>query len=185
VVVPDDVVVPAPVAPPQPPHEEAAPPPADDPIVSASPPPPEPADEAVTLLARAIEKLRHDPRTALRLLDDLATHHPSHALDLERRQLRIDALVLLGDRKSALAELDALDLESTTRPTQLRILRGELRAATGRCPEALTDFDRVSGTDRADYGKAVCLGSPDALRAYLARHPNGHFAAEVRRALGL
>jgi tetratricopeptide (TPR) repeat protein len=114
---------------------------------------------------------------------------------------RIDALLALGRRGEALRVLSGLGgaaIEGLPRAVELRVLRGELLAEAKRCLEAMPDFERAlehggaAGLEeRALWGRASCratLGRNDAARAdlerYLARFPEGRFAAQARGALG-
>ncbi len=99
----------------------------------------------------------------------------------------------LGNEAAALALLERIPLEHVGRGLELRLLRGELRARHD-CRTAILDFDRVLGAhpsrsldERALYGRATCRRSVGELAgasadfgAYLARYPDGRFAATVR-----
>ena len=150
------------------------------------------------LLAQAMERVRrhHDPDGALQLLDRYDRRFPDGALRAEARSVRIDALLQADRRRPALSLLDAQDLGSTPRGPELRIVRGELRAAARRCGEAITDFssalERVDGDlgERALFGRALCRsatgdrsGGAADLERYLSLFPDGRFAAAARRAL--
>jgi TolA-binding protein len=109
----------------------------------------------------------------------------------------VDALLMLGRDRDALALLQTLALQARGRDQELRVVRGELAAAAS-CARAISDFDAVLAgmpapalAERALYGRATCLArlgdAPAAardLRAYVRRFPDGRFAAEARRALG-
>lgn len=135
---------------------------------------------------------KHDAKQALALLDQYRARFPRGALALEATTARLDALLLAGKRREALAVLDALPLERVGRRVELRLLRGELRAEQS-CKRALVDFELVlqSGAtpwaERALYGRAVCLlrsgdraGARADLERYLQRYPGGRFAGDVR-----
>jgi TolA-binding protein len=145
------------------------------------------------LLAMAIRQLRgkHDPRAALATLDDHDARFPHGALGAEVRAARVEALVALGDRRGALALLDAGPVKG-----EQAVLRGELRLDAGRAEEAVRDFESalIGTTDkleqRALYGRAaarVRLGDPAGARRdledYLRRFPRGASAAAARAAL--
>jgi len=57
--------------------------------------------------------------------------------------LRAEALLQIGRKGDALAELDRLSLAQMPNSDEPHVLRGELRAAVGRWREALADFDVV------------------------------------------
>jgi TolA-binding protein len=83
------------------------------------------------------------------------------------------------------------------RDGELRTVRGELRASSGRCREATADFAWALGhqpttatTERALFGRAACnktLRDLNGARAdyseYLERFPSGKFAAAAEAAL--
>ena len=148
------------------------------------------------LLGEALTRLRqkHDARGALATLDEYRTRYPSGALKREAEGARIDALLLLGRNDEALAELRALTFRPTGRDQELRLIRGELSAATN-CADAVADFDRVLDektslplVERALHGRAACrlrlgdqAGAIQDLSEYLRRFPDGRFAPEARR----
>ena len=163
--------------------------PSEDPVVAES-----------RLLADALTALRQrrDPELALRALDDYERRFPAGALAPEAAAARIDALLALGRRAQALARLETLPLERLPRGTELRVLRGELRAGRGALGAALDDFTAVlsapnvsaASLGRALYGRGSCrsrLGDVPGARAdlteYLRRFPSGPFAEPARRAL--
>jgi TolA-binding protein len=179
------------------------------PPVEVLPPPP---DEH-SLLATAVRRLRtaHDPASALAALDDYRVRFPSGALAPEASMLRAEALLQIGRKSDALAELDGLSLAQMPNSDGPHVLRGELRAAAGRWREALADFDVVlrghagesapigAPTDakahgrlaRALWGRALArsrLGDDAGARAdlqeCLRRFPRGRFAPEAARLLG-
>jgi hypothetical protein len=171
-----------------------------------APLPAEPRDLPATIateagmVAEALSQLRQegDPRAALATLDAYARTFPHGVLETEAVRTRLEAVIRLDDRKAALALLDAMPGLSDEPRTDLLLTRAELRAAAGRFREALADFTHVlegeggapSASERALYGRAVCLGrlaEDDRARAdlltYERRFPNGRFATEVRRLL--
>ena len=169
--------------------------------MTALPPPPAAApglgDEA-RLLRRALEELRQerDPLEALAALDEHRSRLPAGVLRADADILRVEVLLALDRDGEALALLERLDLSGTPRAEELRVTRGELRAARD-CGRALADFERVlrgpappALAERALRGRAVCAlrladqdAAREALRAYLEQFPAGPFAAEARRRL--
>jgi hypothetical protein len=176
-------------------------PPVEPPPVEA-PPPATSSPIAVeqSLLGQAIRTLRdgHDARAALALLAQHADHFPQGAFSSEATVLRIEALLALGQRNDALALLDAASLASLPNQDEQRVVRGELRAASGRWREAQQDFDELlqrralrsasartrTIQERALWGRAAArsrLGDEAGTRAdlqlYLRYFPAGQFAA--------
>ncbi len=179
------------------------------PPAEASPPPP---DEHF-LLTTAVRRLRtaHDPASALAALDDYRARFPGGVLAPEAAMLRAEALLQIGRKGDALAELDGLSLAQMPNSDEPHVLRGELRAAVGRWREALADFDVVlrghagAGADigtppdakahgrleRALWGRALArsrlgddAGARADLRECLRLFPRGRFAPEAARLLG-
>jgi hypothetical protein len=159
----------------------------------------EPAAESAlaresAVLSRALTALRrdHDAATALRVLDEYQSRFPAGVMSFEASTARVDALLMLGRRASALQLLSGLPLERSARRAELQLLRAELNAERD-CSRALADFDAVLAVgpagglaERALYGRAGCrlrLGQAAAARAdlqsYAARFPNGRFAQQV------
>ncbi|HTQ02728.1 MAG TPA: hypothetical protein VMI54_02685 [Polyangiaceae bacterium] len=146
-------------------------------------------------LERALTALRreHDAAGALALLDRYAADFPAGELRLEADVARVDANLALGKDSAALALLDRLPLEHVGRGLELRLVRAEL-TATRDCGRANLDFDRVLAShpapafdERALFGRASCRqkvgdasGSRADLETYLARYPEGRFAAAAR-----
>lgn len=218
--VPPPAVAPAPVAAPPP---AAAPPapapleialpapglaPAPSAVRSARPPAPAPAEPESALaaesrlLSEALQRLRQqrDPQGALGTLDAYDGRFPAGQLRSEARVARIEALLALGRRGEALSVLEQLssaELDALPRATELRVLQGELLGEAGRCPEALTMFDRSTAQagrsplqERILLGRAACRarlgdaeGSRSELRRYLDLFPDGRLAGEARRLL--
>ena len=120
------------------------------------------------MVAEALSQLRQqgDPRAALVTLDAYARAFPHGVLEAEALRTRLEAVIRLDDRKAALALLDAMPGVSDEPRTDLLLTRAELRAAAGRFREALADFTHVvegeggapAASERALYGRAVCLG---------------------------
>jgi hypothetical protein len=155
--------------------------------------PGEPPSEA-RLLARALTHLRaaHDARAAL---DDLAERDrlfPNGLLIPEALRLRTEALLDLGREHDALAALGGAERSELT--PALALIRGELRAREGRCPDALEDLAPLAAdestpralAERALYARAAChaqLRDVAAARAelerYQARFPSGAFHDEA------
>jgi hypothetical protein len=149
------------------------------------------------LLARALAMLRRqdDPRGALALLDEYQARFPADGvLGPEAEVTRVEALVRLGRHQQALAILDAATPVAAGAGRELLAARGELRAAAGRCGDALGDFEAVLRVERARdlpaeralHGRASCrsrtgdvAGARADLESYLARFPSGRFAAET------
>jgi hypothetical protein len=151
-----------------------------------------------SLLGEALLRLRQkrDARGALAALDAYRARYPNGTLTREAETARIDALLLLGRNDEALAELGALTLQPVGRDQELRLIRGELAAATD-CKRAVVDFDRILNeqataavVERALHGRAACrlrtgdeTGATRDLTEYLRRFPAGRFAPEARRIL--
>ncbi len=151
------------------------------------------------LLGQALLALRQDrdPKLALQRLDDYASRFPRGSLHDEAQAARVDALILLGKRSDALAVLEKTSFARLPRGGELTVLRGELRAAGGRCRDAMSDFAHIvegagSGevAERALYGQGICRahlgdlnGATADLRAYISRFPGGRFQNAAEQAL--
>jgi hypothetical protein len=162
-----------------------------------APPAPEPVESETRLLAHALRKLRqeHDAGGALQLLDRYAQRFAGGRLAPEAALGRVEALMMLDRRQEALRLIESTPVLPLGREST--VLRGELRASAGRCPEAVTDFGAaLSATprdaldDRALFGRAFCrarsgdrAGGRAELEHYLSTFPRGRFAVEARRAL--
>jgi hypothetical protein len=176
---------------------EPLPPPAETPASA-----PQAKVTEAGLIAEALSDLRqgNDPRAALSTLDRYAQAFPHGVLETEAFRTRVEAVVQLGDLKTALALLEGQPAGADPLGPELLLTRAELRAAAGRFREALTDFNQVldsaagplatGGDERALYGRAMCLGhlAQDErarvdLLDYQRRFPNGRFAVEVQRLL--
>jgi TolA-binding protein len=161
------------------------------------------------LLARAVRSLRSErrPGNALAALDEYAARYPSGNLLPEASRLRTEALLALGHKGAALAELSRAPSDGGAGGEERRLVRGELRAAEGRWAEALEDFDAVvraraaagaaatakvrARFERALWGRASArshlgdeAGARAELQECLRRFPQGRFAAQAARLLG-
>lgn len=149
------------------------------------------------LLKAAVEKLRrdNDAKGAITLIESYRAQFPGGVLRPESDRLLVEALVTVGRRQSALALLDRMAFDPRAE-RELAVTRGELRGEVDRCEEARSDFDGVivDADDlveqRALYGRATCAarlgdtrGARATLESYLARFPEGAFAAAARRQL--
>ncbi|MDB4979419.1 MAG: hypothetical protein JWM82_171, partial [Myxococcales bacterium] len=155
-------------------------------------------DEA-QLLGRALSRLRqdHDPAGALALLDEYAGTFPRGIMAPEALRARLEAVIQMDDRKTALALLDGRGAFAGRLGSDLLLTRAELRASAGRYGDARADFDKLLATPlpvetagRALYGRAISLGhlgqderARADLLAYQRRFPDGKFAVEVARLL--
>jgi len=123
--------------------------------------------------------------------------HRDARLAQEALAARVDALLGLDRRAEALGLLEKHSFDRLPRGGELRVLRAELRAAKGRCGDALRDFSGVTEThtqgdvaERALYGQALCQaqvgdtqGAMSSLQHHLARFPSGRFATQAQTAL--
>ena len=143
---------------------------------------------------RALRRLR-DPRLALARLDEHAARFTTTGRFAREALLaRIEAHLALAQRNEALAILEPLAINTIPRPRPLYLLRGDLRAADGRCQAALPDFDAAMSAasddtaERALRGKAICrsrlgdkLGAKSEVRRHLLlfpQHPQGSWLVE-------
>jgi hypothetical protein len=142
--------------------------------------------------------MEHDPSGALMALQAHERAYPRSSLSAERDALEVESLLALHRDREALSRLDTMALDGLPRGGERLVVRGELRAAARRWPEASADFDqalsRVSGSpawyERALWGRAVArlrCGEREAgladVESYRDRYPNGRFAAEAKRFL--
>jgi hypothetical protein len=147
--------------------------------------------ERASLLA-AMGKLRSAPQEALGLLDVHLQHYPEGLTRPDAERARIAVLLRLSRKPEA---LEALDHQSAL-PTDLRVVRAELRVEAQRYEEAIGDFGAVLVTDddrfaqRALYGRAMARqrqGDRPRMTAdlerYLLIYPRGEFADRVRNEL--
>ncbi len=142
----------------------------------------------------------HDPGAALGTLEPYLYLHPEGSLRSDMVVAAVQANLLLDRTPEALGLLDGMatqNFEGLPRASELRLLRAELLARSGRCGEARPVFEDFLGApeaqqrERALYGRAACRaqgsdveGSRADLRAYLRAYPTGRFASEARQALG-
>ncbi len=149
------------------------------------------------LLRQALSALRrdHDARRALALLDDYDRRFGQGALAAEAASSRAQALLQLGDNARALEILDRLPLQREGHTGELRLIRGELRSLSGRCRDALLDFDAVLSASRGSapdevarglFGRASCrartgdlAGAEQDRRRYLKEFPQGPAARQL------
>lgn len=103
-------------------------------------------------LADALARWRRDGKAeqALALLAEHDGRFPRGALGIEAKVARAEILLGLARKAQALAVLDSLTLASLPRARELRTLRGELRAQSGRCGEARVDLEPVLSIGRND-----------------------------------
>lgn len=123
-----------------------------------------PSANAAAYLTEAIRALRvdHAPTRALAVLDGHQSVLEQGALAHEALIVRVEALLLLRRDVEALHFLDLATLGNVAAQRPLLLTRGELRAAHGRCAEALEDFALVLAASqpadpRAWRGQAECL----------------------------
>lgn len=158
--------------------------------------------EESRLLKLAVTELReeHAPGRALTTLDGYFRRFPKGTLSADARVVRVETLLALDRRDTALAELNrfaASNFAGLPRAEELRVMRAELLASMGRYPEALTAFDAALGStsardlrERAIFGRAGSLSrlgrdaeSQTELKRYLSLFPDGRFAQQARAAL--
>lgn len=96
-------------------------------------------------LSAAVNALRveHSPAAALALLDRYGGELEKSSVSHEALLLRVEAMLKLERRTEVLSLLDDAPLAGVAASRTLLLTRAELRAAAGRCPEAVTDFDLV------------------------------------------
>jgi hypothetical protein len=148
-------------------------------VVKASAMPAE-VHQATGYLTQAIRALRveHSPSTALLILDRHAREIEGNAFAHEALLLRVEAMLSQGRQDEVLRLLDGIPLTGAAASRSLLILRGQLRAAAGRCSEGVRDFDLVLAQTKqpskpALRGRALCrkrLGDRDGARADVERY---------------
>lgn len=181
------------------------------PAASPTQPPAGPPPSEQTLVASAIRSLRvqRSPAAALAALDQYQARYPKGSMLAETTRLRAEALLMLGERRAALDELNRSPGMGTAADEESRLVRGELAASAGRWHEALQDFDALvtawsrgprgdtlspklrARLERALWGRACArshLGNEAGARAdleeLLRRFPQGKFAAQAAQRLG-
>jgi outer membrane PBP1 activator LpoA protein len=122
---------------------------------------PNPEGSSAKPLADAIRALRteHDPGRALALLDEHRAELARGSFGHEALLVRVEALLALHREGEVLMLLDATALAEVAASRSLRLTRAELRAAAGRCVEALEDFELVlarTTDERAVRGRDAC-----------------------------
>lgn len=158
---------------------------------------PDGVSQEASLLRQALSALRrdHDPRRALGLLDEYDRRFGQGTLAREAASARAQALLKIGDNAGALSLLDRLPLGHDGQTGELRVIRGELRSLSGRCRDALGDFDAVlrssRGGDRDEiaralFGRASCrartgdqAGAEHDRQRYLKEFPQGPAAKQL------
>jgi hypothetical protein len=157
------------------------------------------ANSEARLLADAFRELRSggDAGSALRSLDQYDGRFPNGALRNEARIARAEALMILDRRAEALPLIEGIEEHDGALTRNVRITRGELFAETGRCANAIRDFNAVLAATEADtaggralYGRASChllardiAAARRDLKRYLLLHPDGSLATAARHAL--
>jgi hypothetical protein len=146
------------------------------------------------VIAVALRKLRqdHDARGAIDALEQYRASFPNGRLGAEAGLIRVEALLSLGERAEALHALDGDSaIGQGPRSRELLVLRGELRASTNRCSEAVSDLGKSLSASphdaidaRALFARASCLSrlhqyeaARRDLEQYQAHFPNGANAA--------
>jgi hypothetical protein len=167
-------------------------------VVAQPVPAPRTALSDQALFGQAMRKLRveNDPSAALVALQEHARAYPRSSFVGERSALEVEALLALHRDRDALARLDTMELDELPRSGERFVVRGELRAAARRWPEASADFDRalsrVSGSpawhERALWGRGAArlrCGEREAgmadIERYLGSYPHGRFAATAAK----
>jgi tetratricopeptide (TPR) repeat protein len=154
---------------------------------------------------RALRSEQH-PESALAALEEYLRRFPNGSLQPEASRLRTEALLALGQKRAALAELNQAPVSDVPGGEESHLVRGELRAAAGGWREALQDFDLVVRArlahdatpgaatsaklrdrfERALWDRASTrshlgedAGARADLRECLRRFPEGRFAAQI------
>lgn len=134
------------------------------------------------LLGDVVRALRRDrnPRLALTRLEEYEARFAATGTFVREATLvRIEAHLALAEHDKALAILEPLSISTLPRPRPIYLLRADLRASRGRCPEAVADFQAAlagasdATAERALRGRAVCrehLGDHGGARSDLRLH---------------
>jgi hypothetical protein len=178
---------------PPPPAPSRRPPPVD------SSPPSLPKEMANIRVAINALNLEGNPGKALKALDAYQAAFPNGVYRKEAVLYRVNALLKLGQRREALAELEKVGLDSLRalpKGRELWVVRAELLEEAGDCATAEAAFSDAVATEtgplgeRALWGRAKCratLGDAGGQRAdlerYLQLYPSGLFAQKARSAL--
>jgi len=144
--------------------------------------------------------------SALAALDDYRVRFPSGGLAPEAAMLRAEALLQIGRKGDALAELDRLSLGRCPTATSATFCGESCVQPSAAGEEAQGDFDvvlrdqktEIGATmkspdrfERALWGRALTrsrlgddVGARADLQECLRRFPQGRFASEATRLLG-
>lgn len=158
----------------------------------------EEADSFANIL-RSLRRQRNVPQ-ALMQIKNHEGRWPGGRFAQEVDAAHLEALLNSSKEQEALSVLDKAQVPRGPRGTELRVLRGELRAKHHRCVDAANDFEHVLADSRdviaslrarALFGLGVCqqhLGKPEAARhsfeSYVRLYPNGAGLQEAKRAVG-
>jgi hypothetical protein len=120
-------------------------------------------DTSARLLSEAIRTLRagHAADRALAFLDAHDAELLRGGFGHEALLVRVEALLALQRSAEALGLLDATSLGNVAASKSLRLTRAGLRAAAGRCAEAIADYESVLAAagrpdERALRGRDAC-----------------------------
>lgn len=139
-----------------------------------------PAPQATRHLTEAVRALRvaRSPETALALLDRHARELEGNALAREALLVRVEAMLTLERKDDILRLLDRTSLTAGAASRSLLLMRGQLRAASNRCADAIVDFslvlaDAQRAPKQALWGRAMCherMGDTARAKADLDRY---------------
>ncbi len=139
-----------------------------------------PAPQATRHLTEAVRALRvaRSPETALALLDRHARELEGNALAREALLVRVEAMLTLERKDDVLRLLDRTSLTAGAASRSLLLMRGQLRAASNRCADAIGDFSLVLADaqrppKQALWGRAMCherMGDTARAKADLDRY---------------